>query len=224
MGEHALARQAYSQALLLAPHQPGLHANLGLSYAMTNELPQAESHLRQAVALPGASTRVRQNLALVVGLQGRFDEARTLYAAELPPDAVTANMDYIRVHADPAEPLRRSGRYASGSRSCVSTADPSTPNPLPRLPFLPRGRRWLAKPGRMRGQWSQPLTKVISERPTPLDCNAKLRHKSRDVHCNSHARQIVETTRDFNPMDDPSSRIWTVNGVAPYALRLSFPG
>ncbi|WP_116653190.1 tetratricopeptide repeat protein [Pelagibacterium sediminicola] len=96
MGEHALARQAYSQALLLAPHQPGLHANLGLSYAMTNELPQAESHLRQAVALPGASTRVRQNLALVVGLQGRFDEARTLYAAELPPDAVSANMDYIR--------------------------------------------------------------------------------------------------------------------------------
>lgn len=96
MGEHALARQAYTQALLLAPHQPNLHANLGLSFAMTNELTQAESHLRQAVALPGASTRVRQNLALVVGLQGRFDEARAIYAAELPADAVEANMAYIR--------------------------------------------------------------------------------------------------------------------------------
>lgn len=96
MGEHALARQAYSQALLLAPHQASLHANLGLSYAMTGELTQAETHLRQAASLPGASTRVRQNLALVVGLQGNFDQARTLYAAELSPEAVEANMAYIR--------------------------------------------------------------------------------------------------------------------------------
>lgn len=96
MGEHAMARQAYTQALLLAPQQPSLHANLGLSYAMTNELTQAENHLRQAVSLPGASTRVRQNLALVIGLQGRFDEARAIYASELPPEAVEANMSYIR--------------------------------------------------------------------------------------------------------------------------------
>lgn len=96
MGEHQMARQSYSQALLLAPHQASLQANLGLSYAMTGELTQAETHLRQAVALPGASTRVRQNLALVVGLQGRFEEARALYATELPPEAVEANMSYIR--------------------------------------------------------------------------------------------------------------------------------
>ncbi|WP_196259412.1 tetratricopeptide repeat protein [Pelagibacterium limicola] len=96
MGEHALARQSYSQALLLAPQQASLHANLGLSFAMTGELPQAESHLRQAVSLPGASSKVRQNLALVLGLQGRFEEARAIYAAELPPDAVEANMAYIR--------------------------------------------------------------------------------------------------------------------------------
>lgn len=96
MGEHGQARQAYSQALLLAPHQASLYANLGLSYAMTGELAQAENHLRQAVTLPGASTRVRQNLALVLGLQGRFADARAIYAAELPPDAVEANMDYIR--------------------------------------------------------------------------------------------------------------------------------
>jgi Flp pilus assembly protein TadD len=53
-------------------------------------------HLRQAVALPGATTRVRQNLALVLGLQGQFDASRALYAAELPPEAVEANMNYIR--------------------------------------------------------------------------------------------------------------------------------
>ena len=63
---------------------------------MTNELDKAESELRLAVKLPGAGTRVRQNLALIVGLQGRFDESRQLFAADLPPEQVEANMSYIR--------------------------------------------------------------------------------------------------------------------------------
>ncbi|MCD7058876.1 tetratricopeptide repeat protein [Pelagibacterium xiamenense] len=96
MGQHEAARQAYSQALLLAPDRPALHANMGLSYSMTGDLRQAEQHLRYAVSLPGASTRVRQNLALVLGLQGRFDEARAIYAQELPAEEVEANMAYIR--------------------------------------------------------------------------------------------------------------------------------
>ena len=96
MGRPAEARQAYTQALLLAPNEARLHANMGLSYAMTGELIQAETHLRQAAALPGATSKVRQNLALVLGLQGRFEDARALYAAELPPEQVQANMDYIR--------------------------------------------------------------------------------------------------------------------------------
>ena len=44
----------------------------------------------------GANSQTRQNLALVVGLQGRFDESRAIYAAELPPDQVEANMAYVR--------------------------------------------------------------------------------------------------------------------------------
>ena len=96
MGRPAEARQAYRQALLLAPQEARLHANLGLSYAMTGELIQAEAHLRQAASLPGSTSKVRQNLALVLGLQGQFEAARALYAAELPPEQVQANMDYIR--------------------------------------------------------------------------------------------------------------------------------
>lgn len=96
MGRNAEARQLYQQALLEAPGEASLEANLGLSYAMTSELPAAEQHLRKAVRMRGASSQVRQNLALVVGLQGRFDEARALYSAELSPDQVEANMAYIR--------------------------------------------------------------------------------------------------------------------------------
>jgi Flp pilus assembly protein TadD len=96
MGRNAEARQLYNQALLKAPNEASLEANLGLSYAMTNELSTAEQHLRKATRMAGASSRIRQNLALVIGLQGRFEEARKLYSAELTSDQVEANMAYIR--------------------------------------------------------------------------------------------------------------------------------
>jgi Flp pilus assembly protein TadD len=95
-GRNDEARAAYQQALLIAPNQPALEANLGLSYAMTNDLDQAEQHLRKAVKMPGATSKIRQNLGLVVGLEGRFDEAKAIFAADLPPDQVESNMAYIR--------------------------------------------------------------------------------------------------------------------------------
>lgn len=96
MGRHDEARAAYRQAMTIAPGEPSLYANLGLSYAMTNDLTSAERELRRAAGMRGASSQVRQNLALIVGLQGRFDESKAMFAAELPPDQVEANMAYIR--------------------------------------------------------------------------------------------------------------------------------
>lgn len=96
MGRNGEARKFYEQALTIAPGEASLHANLGLSFAMTNDLVTAERYLRQAVNLRGATSQIRQNLALVVGLQGRFDEARQLYGAELAGDEVEQNMAYIR--------------------------------------------------------------------------------------------------------------------------------
>jgi Flp pilus assembly protein TadD len=96
MGRNEEARQLYVQAEVTAPNEASLEANLGLSYAMTNDLTQAEAHLRRAVAMPTATSQIRQNLALIIGLQGRFDEARQIYAQELPADQVENNMAYIR--------------------------------------------------------------------------------------------------------------------------------
>lgn len=96
MGRNEEARALYNQALLISPEEASLEANLGLSYAMTNDLEAAEQHLRKAVQMRGASSQVRQNLALVVGLQGRFEESRALFSKELAPDQVEANMNYIR--------------------------------------------------------------------------------------------------------------------------------
>lgn len=96
LGRNEEARASYAQALLIAPNEASLEANMGLSYAMTNNLADAEQHLRRAAGMPGATSKIRQNLALVIGLEGRFEEARKLFAAELPPDQVNSNMAYIR--------------------------------------------------------------------------------------------------------------------------------
>ena len=96
MGRHEEARRLYRQAIGIAPGEASLYANLGLSHAMTNDLPTAERELRRAVGLRTATSKVRQNLALVIGLQGRFEECEAIFAAELPPDQVEANMSYIR--------------------------------------------------------------------------------------------------------------------------------
>ena len=96
MGQNLAARQLYKQALTISPNQPSLEANLGLSYAMTNELAKAEQHLLRAVSMPRASSQIKQNLALIYGLQGKFDKARAIYSQTLSPEQVKSNMAYIR--------------------------------------------------------------------------------------------------------------------------------
>jgi Flp pilus assembly protein TadD len=96
LGNPSEARRLYQEALKLAPEEPTVLNNLGLSYVFTNELSKAEATLRRAATNPAADSRVRQNLALVVGLQGRFEEADRLAAAEMPPEEAQANIAYLR--------------------------------------------------------------------------------------------------------------------------------
>lgn len=90
------ATSAYERALALSPNNPSVLANYGLSRALDGDLEGAEVLLREAAAQPGATAQVRQNLALVIGLQGRFDEAEEILRADLPPDAVANNVAYYR--------------------------------------------------------------------------------------------------------------------------------
>jgi Flp pilus assembly protein TadD len=96
LGRHDEARRYYSSALKIAPDEPSVLSNLGLSYVLSKDLPKAEEVLRQAYASGRADARVRQNLGLVIGLQGRFAEAETIVKADLPPDEAAANVVYLK--------------------------------------------------------------------------------------------------------------------------------
>ncbi len=96
MGRHAEAQRYYLTALKIVPDEPSVLSNLGLSYALAKDLRSAEATLRRAAERRPVDTRVRQNLALVVGLQGRFADAEAIARADLPPDEAAANVAYLR--------------------------------------------------------------------------------------------------------------------------------
>ncbi|TGD99859.1 tetratricopeptide repeat protein [Methylobacterium nonmethylotrophicum] len=96
MGDHALAQRYYEAALKIVPGEPAVMSNLGLSYALAKRLPEAESTLRQASNDPRADGRVRQNLALVLGLQGRFGEAEQVLTRDLGPAEAAQNVTALR--------------------------------------------------------------------------------------------------------------------------------
>lgn len=95
-GSYYDATQSYEHALNKSPNNATVLNNYGLSRALDGDLEGAESLLRAAVAEPGATPQMRQNLALVLGLQGRFDEAERIARADLPPEAVQNNVEYYR--------------------------------------------------------------------------------------------------------------------------------
>jgi Flp pilus assembly protein TadD len=96
LGRHEEARQYYSSALKIAPEEPSVLSNLGLSYVLSKELPLAEETLRRASARAGANPRVRQNLALVVGLQGRLAEAEAIVKADRTAERAAADVAQLR--------------------------------------------------------------------------------------------------------------------------------
>lgn len=96
LGRPAEARELYRKALDIKPDEPSILSNLGMSYLLEGDLKTAETYMRSAAQQPGADSRVRQNLALVVGLQGRFEEAEKIAGQELSPDQARANVAYLR--------------------------------------------------------------------------------------------------------------------------------
>lgn len=123
MGRHQEAKRYYASALKIVPDESSVLSNLGLSYALAKDLPNAEATLRRAVAQPGADPRARQNLALVVGLEGRFGEAEVIARADLPPDDAAANVAYLKQMLSQHDDLKKIGTAGTLERKTSSIAN-----------------------------------------------------------------------------------------------------
>jgi Flp pilus assembly protein TadD len=100
----ALAKQGkYKDAVLhlekaqkLAPDQLSVMNNLALAYTMNGEAAKAEDLLRQATARDPNNAKAKQNLALVLGLQGKYDEATQIGSTAVSADVAKANTDIVK--------------------------------------------------------------------------------------------------------------------------------
>jgi Flp pilus assembly protein TadD len=90
------ARAAWSQALVLSPDNPDVLTNMAISAMARGDPGAAEPLLRRAVAQPGASLKVRLNLAMVLGLTGNMAEAEQMLRRDLPPEAADRNLQWLR--------------------------------------------------------------------------------------------------------------------------------
>jgi Flp pilus assembly protein TadD len=95
-GQHAEAQQYYLAALQEQPDAVSVINNLALSYALDGKAGKSEELLRKAVASGHDDKRVRQNLALVLGLQGKFEEARQVASVDITDQEAKSNLSYLR--------------------------------------------------------------------------------------------------------------------------------
>ena len=93
------ARAAWAQALVLSPDNPDVLSNMAMSAMTRGDAAGAEPLLRRAVAQPGASLKVRLNLAMVLGLTGNLAEAEQMLRRDLPPEAADRNLSWLRERA-----------------------------------------------------------------------------------------------------------------------------
>ncbi len=95
-GNHYKAQEKYRAALAFAPNEPAILINLGLSYAMAGDLKSARHQLTKAAEHPNAPAAARNNLALIVGLEGDFEQARQIAGQDLPKPVADQNISYLK--------------------------------------------------------------------------------------------------------------------------------
>lgn len=96
-GQYGAALKMYQRALALSPGQPSVMNNLALAHMMNGDSRSAETILRQAISKGGPhAKKAQQNLALALGVQGRYHEATSVGASVIPKAQASANTDYLK--------------------------------------------------------------------------------------------------------------------------------
>ncbi len=96
LGMYEQAERRYHQALELSPENAIVMNNFALSLAQAGRLTEAVGVLERAAAMPEATPRMRQNLALLYAMQGDLTLAEQYVRRDMPPNIADQNMAYYR--------------------------------------------------------------------------------------------------------------------------------
>lgn len=119
------ARAAWNEGLSLSPDNPEILTNAAVALTAEGNAPGAEALLRRAVAQPGATQKMRANLALVLGLQGKTVEAEQIIRRDLPPESADHNLAWLH-------------QQTAAAMTPATTASVN----VPAVPTADTGRTW----------------------------------------------------------------------------------
>ncbi|MCK4938925.1 MAG: tetratricopeptide repeat protein, partial [Rhodospirillaceae bacterium] len=91
-----MAEKSFSAALAVSPNNPVIMNNMAMSLAQAGRIKEAISMLEKAAVLNRASPHIRQNLALLYGISGDREKAKTLSSMDLDPKEVETNTSFYR--------------------------------------------------------------------------------------------------------------------------------
>jgi Flp pilus assembly protein TadD len=128
-GQYAEAQQYFLAALQEQPDAVSVINNLALSYALDGKADKSEELLRKAVAGGQGDKRVRQNLAMVLGLQGKFEEARQVASVDMTEQEAKSSMAYMRNML--ANTTQFAAAKPGGTNDAGDDWQPFTPNDTP---------------------------------------------------------------------------------------------
>jgi len=113
------AQAAWQTALKRSPGNAAVLTNMAMSRVTAGDFAGAEPLLRMAVAQKTATIQERQDLALVLGLEGKMAEAEKLLRQDLPPDAADANLAWLQ------QALQSHAAQQPAATPVAATAGPS---------------------------------------------------------------------------------------------------
>jgi len=196
--DYELARKHYAKALQITPYDPNVLANIGLSYALSGDVQTAEEWLRRAANIPGAGASVRQNLAIVLQLQGKNQEADKLIP-NLRQAALGSLNTYNGRSGSPSQPHQtqpqharpqhsQSSRHSHHPSSSASTATPHT--------------NYQAKPPQTRA-YQNPTTRPSQQGSSHQSYNGSPYSSASDAA--RAAAQNQTRKREIRPVTNPTS-------------------
>jgi Flp pilus assembly protein TadD len=154
-GRYDQAQQYYLAALEIQPDAISVVNNLALSYMLDGKAQMAEELLRKTLSNGHDDKRLRQNLALVLGLQGKFAEARQYASADMSDTDVKANIAYLRnmvssptevAAAKPATPDHDPSSPEDWQPFASSSTEKDTPVQMSAAKPLPMAKAQMIKP------------------------------------------------------------------------------
>lgn len=97
LGDYEAANQYFEAALKTDPHNAELLADYGYSLMLQNDMTAAEEQLRVALQEAPGDKRVLNNLALVIGHNGNFDESFELFRKVGGEASAWTSLGYVHV-------------------------------------------------------------------------------------------------------------------------------